>query len=155
MSNKISKIVLWVVLVISIVVGLLFSIGGGSNVSMNDNVYYEPKFTDLLLDWSILLLLAVLAVTLVMSFLHFIRTFGKNSKRGVRTLLVLVAFVAVFVIGWLLGTPDKINIIGYTGTENQGFWAHYSDMCLYATYIMGGATLVALFGSIIYSKIKG
>lgn len=69
-------------------------------------------------------------------------------------LVVIVVFAAIFVISWAVGSPDKLDIIGYEGTQNEGFWAQFSDMIIYTAYVLFAATIIAWICSTVYSKIK-
>ena len=64
------------------------------------------------------------------------------------------SFIGIFVISWFLGDAGRLDIIGYEGTDNEGFWAQYVDMVIYATGILGVGTLAALLGTSIYSKLN-
>jgi ABC-type branched-subunit amino acid transport system permease subunit len=94
-------------------------------------------------------------VTIVAAVSSFITSFRRDTKKAIGTLVVLGVFALVFVISWFMGSPEKLEIIGYEGTDNVGFWAQYSDMCMCATIIFASATLLALVGTTLYSKIKG
>jgi hypothetical protein len=106
------------------------------------------------LVWSYILTIVAIAITLLISLVRFVLLFIDNPKKGVMSLLVIVAFVAVFVISWSLGSAEKLDIIGYEGTSNVGPMAKFTDMCLYVMYTLCAGTVLALFGSILYSKIK-
>ena len=150
----INKISLWVLLAISIVILVLFFVMPSTSVEINNTYYEEPSFTNPLMNWTLILLCLTVAFTLLLSIIKFVKTFIANPRKGLITLGVLVVFAAVFVVSWFLGDATKLDIIGYEGTDNMGFWAQYSDMCIYATAIMGVSTLVALFGTSIYSKLR-
>ena len=72
-----------------------------------------------------------------------------DKKKAMFSLCVLIAFVLLFVICWFLGSPEKIQIIGYEGTDNQGFWAQLSDMMMYASYaLVCGVIIAIIYGAI-------
>jgi len=95
-------------------------------------------------------LLAVLA-TLVFVIIGFCRMFQADKKKALFMLGVVVAFVLLFVICWALGSPEKINIIGYEGTDNQGFWAQLADMMMYASYALVCGTIIAIIYGWVHS----
>jgi hypothetical protein len=47
-----------------------------------------------------------------------------------------------------------MDIIGSEGTDNGGFWAQFTDMCLYTVYTLGVIAALAIVGSYIYKIIK-
>jgi hypothetical protein len=79
----------------------------------------------------------------------FCRQWKADKKKAMFSLCVLIAFVLLFVICWFLGSPEKIQIIGYEGTDNQGFWAQLSDMMMYASYaLVCGVIIAIIYGAI-------
>ena len=148
------KISLWVLFAASLVITVLFFVGGSNTIDIAGTEWDEPVFTNLLLNWTYVLCALVVLITLAVSVMQFIKTFIANPKKGIVSSLVILLIVAIFAISWALGSAETINIIGYEGTDNTGFWAKYSDMCLYVAYTLGAGTLLALFGSMIYSKLK-
>ena len=154
--EKLPKITLWVLFAISLVVSAIFIFGGSMEIEGNAGEMLSTfVYTDLFLNWTYILFALSLVVALFAAVNSFVTTFRKNPKKGVATLLVLVVFALVFVVSWFLGSPEELTIVGYEGTDNVGFWAQYSDMCLWATIIFSVATILALVGSTLYSKIKG
>lgn len=153
--NLITKITLWVLFAVSIVVGALVFVGGDATpLEVGGESLWQPKFTDALIYWTYVLLALSLLITVVLSLMQFVQSFIANPKKGAKTLCILVAFVAVFVISWFVGSAEEITIVGYEGTDNMGFWAQFTDMCIYSIYILASGTVLALLGSVIYSKIK-
>ena len=152
--NNLPKISLWVLFAVSIVVSVLFWVGGSEQVEINGNPWDQPYFTDALLDWSYILCGLAILITLAVTLVQFVAAFKENAKKGWTSLAVLAAFVAVFVVSWFLGSSETINIIGYEGTDNSGFWAQFTDMCVYSMYILSIGTVLTIIGTVVYSKIK-
>ncbi|NCA79979.1 MAG: hypothetical protein EOM76_07330 [Sphingobacteriia bacterium] len=152
--NNISKISLWVLFAISVVIGLLFFVGGSQQVDIAGNMWDQPNFTDALLNWTYILCGLTVIITLGFVLVKFILKFKSEPKKALRSLIVLVAIVALFVIAWFLGSGEKMAIPGYEGTDNVGFWAQYTEMCMYLIYMFLGGTVLALAGSYIYEKVK-
>ena len=154
--EKLPKFTLWALFAISLVIAGFFIFGGQTEVEGNGGeLLPTPVYTGLFLNWTYALLAIAIIATLVASVFTFVTNFRKNPKKGIGTLAVLVVFASVFVISWFTGSPEKLEIIGYEGTDNVGFWAQYADMCMIATIIFASATILALIGSTLYSKIKG
>ena len=147
---------MWGLFAISLVIAGFFIFGGQTEVEGNGGeLLSTPVYTSLFLNWTYALFAIAVVATIVASVFTFVTNFRKDPKKGIGTLAVLVIFALVFVISWAIGSPEKLEIVGYEGTDNVGFWAQYSDMCLWATIIFSAATLLALVGTTLYSKIKG
>ena len=154
--ENLPKYTLWVLFAISLVVSGIFIFGGSMEIEGNAGEMLSTfVHTDLFLNWTYILFALSVVITLFAAISSFITTFRKNLKKGIGTIVVLVVFAFVFVVSWFLGSPEELTIVGYEGTDNVGFWAQYSDMCLWATIIFSVATILALVGSTLYSKIKG
>jgi hypothetical protein len=144
--SLISKVTLWVLLAIGLIISAMVFLGGNEagGLEVAGDTLAVPVFTNLFLNWNYILLgLAVLA-TLVFVIAGFCNQFKADKKKAMFKLCVLVAFALLFVICWFLGSPEKIQIIGYEGTDNQGFWAQLSDMMMYASYALVCGVIVAI-----------
>lgn len=113
-----------------------------------------PRFTELLLDWTYVLVGIVCLVTIGVVIWEFIKNCKYNKPKAIRSLVTVIGFVVLTLICWFLGSPEKLEIIGYEGTDNVGFMAQMTDALLYLTYILTAATICALLGGIIYTKCK-
>ena len=91
---------------------------------------------------------------MVVTIKQFVDTFRVNAKKGWTSLAVIAAFLAVFVISWFLGSSETINIIGYEGTENEGFWAQFTDMLIFASYALFVGLALTIVGASLYRKFK-
>lgn len=148
------KILMWVLFGLSLIVAGLFFFGGSHSEIINGEELNAPDFTNTLIIWCYVLCAIALAVTILVTLVRFIINFKDEPKKGLKSLAILVALVVIILISWNLGSPEKIEIIGYEGTANEGFMAQFSDMCLYVMYILLGGTVLAMFGSALYSKLK-
>jgi hypothetical protein len=83
-----------------------------------------------------------------------VETFKVDPKRGITSVLVVVAAVGLCALCWFLGSPEKIDILGYEGTDNVGNMARMSDAIMYLVYILTISTVAALVWGVIYTKIK-
>lgn len=157
MLKKLPKISLYVLGAISLVIVVMFFLGLGNASFISPNTGEEmtdSTFTDPYIFWAYIMFGIALVFTVVFSVVNFAKGFAENPKKGIVTLVVLLVFVAIFVISWALGSDAELKIIGYEGTDNVGFWARFSDMIIYTAYTLFGATILALIGSVVYSKIK-
>ena len=158
MQNRlalITKITLLVLLVVNIVaLALVFLGGDGEPITVGGEELANPIFTEPFLFWIYVLVGLTLCITLGLVVYQFVISFIDNPKRGIRTVCVLAVFLAVFVISWFLGSGEKMEIIGYEGADNVGFWAQFTDMVIYSIYTLIVATIAVLLGTVIYSKVK-
>lgn len=153
--NKLPKISLWVLFGISIVILGLFFFGGSQQVDIAGEMWDQPTYTNSLIFWTYGLLGLTVLLTLTMVLVKFFAGFKANPKKAVRTLIVLALFVGLFVIAWFLGDgKNALNIPGYTGTDNVGFWAQYTDMCCFMIYIMIALTILTMAGSYVFAKVR-
>ena len=60
------------------------------------------------------------------------------------SLEVLAGSIILLVITWFMGSPEKLEIISYEGTDNVGFWAQATDMFLYSLYALFTIAVVCM-----------
>jgi len=154
--KKIPRITLWVLLALGIIASVLFYVGGNEAVGLEvaGDELAIPRFSNLFLIWNYILVFLVCAVTIAVVIWEFVKTAKVDMKRAINQLCVVLGFVALIVFCWLIGSPEKVHIIGYEGTDNVGGMARLSDACLYLTYILTCGTLVTLVWGVIYTKTK-
>lgn len=154
LMNNLPKIALYVLIAISLIFTVMFWVGGQSEVEINGEYWAEPTYTGLYLNWAYTLCGIALVLTLLIALVKFFINFASSPKKGLVTLLVMLLFVAVFVVSWYLGSDARLDIIGYEGTDNEGVMARYSDMCLYSAYILAAGTVLSMFVTALYAKLK-
>ncbi len=154
--KMIPKIALWVLMGLGIICSIMFFFLGGSEGTLEvaGDFLNIPYFTNLFLAWNYILVALVCLVTLAVVIWEFVKTYKIDRKKALRGLIVVIAFIALLVICWLLGSADEVKIIGYEGTDNVGGMARLSDACLYLTYILVVATIGALVWGVVYTKNK-
>lgn len=154
--NLISKVILWVLLLFGIFATAVFFLGGNQaeGYEVAGDMLAVPNFTNLFIGTNYAYFFLVLLATLVFVVVGFARKFQQNRKSALFSLGIVVAFVLLFVICWFLGSPDKLNIIGYEGTDNQGFWAQLSDMMMYACYILVCGVVCSIVFGAVYTRVK-
>ena len=149
----IPKITLWTLLALGIAAIAVFFLGGsnGTLEVAGDNLDI-PRFADLFLAWNYILFGLVVLVTLGVVVVEFCKNWKNNRRKAYATLGVVCGFVLLACLCWFLGSPEKIEIIGYEGTDNQGFWAQLSDAVIYACYILITATVGTMIWGIVHTK---
>ncbi|MBQ3673957.1 MAG: hypothetical protein II928_05765 [Paludibacteraceae bacterium] len=149
----IPKITLWSLLALGIVVIIMF-FAGGSNGSLEvaGDFLDIPRFSDLFLVWNYILLGLAVLITLCIVIVEFTRNWKNDRRKAITTLCVVIGFIALACVCWFLGSPEKINIIGYEGTDNQGFWAQLSDAVIFACYFLVCGTIIAMIWGAIHTR---
>ena len=153
--GNISKFTILVLGIISVIlVALIYFGGNAESLIVGEDSLTVPKFTDTLIYWCYILIALTICITLGFSLFGFVKKLIESPKDGVKSLVVIAVFVVLFVVAWLLGSSDKVSIIGYEGTDNVGFWTQFTDMIIYATYALFVAIIATIAGAGIYTKLK-
>ena len=142
-------------MVVGIVATALFFLGGSEgSLEVAGDFLDIPKFTNVLLYWIYALVVLVILATFGFVIAKLVETFKVDPKRGLTSVLVVLAAVALCALCWFLGSPEKIEILGYEGTDNVGNMARMSDAIMYLVYILTASTVVALVWGVIYTRVK-
>ena len=149
----IPKIALLSLMAIGVIVSVMFYAGGSEGVHEVAGDFLDiPRFTNLFLVWNYILLALVVCITLGVVIWEFVKLYKVDKAKALRALCVVIGFIALILLCWFLGSPAEVKIIGYEGADNVGNMARLSDACLYLTYILTCATLVALVWGVIHTK---
>ena len=149
------KVTLWILLALGIIASVMFYVGGSAgSLEVAGDFLDIPKFTDMFLTWIYLLVAMVVLVTFGFVIAKFVETYKVDKKKAVTSLGVIVAGILLCVLCWVLGSPEKMEIIGYEGTDNVGNMARMADAIMYLVYILTAATVVSLVWGVIYTKVK-
>ena len=142
-------------MVVGIIAIAMFFLGGSEgSLEVAGDFLDIPKFTNILLYWNYVLVAVVILVTFGFVIAKLIETFKVDAKRGLVSVGVVLAAIGLCVLCWVLGSPEKIEILGYEGTDNVGNMARMSDAIMYLTYILTASTVAALVWGVIYTKVK-
>ena len=149
------KVTLWVLMVVGIIATALFFLGGSEgSLEVAGDFLDIPKFTNVLLYWIYALVVLVILATFGFVLAKLVETFKVDPKRGISSVAVVLGAVALVALCWFLGSPEKIEILGYEGTDNVGNMARMSDAIMYLVYILTASTVAALVWGVIYTKVK-
>ena len=149
------KVTLWVLMLVGIVATALFFLGGSEgSLEVAGDFLDIPKFTNVLLYWIYVLVVLVILVTFGFVIAKLVETFKVDPKRGLVSVGIVLGAVALCALCWFLGSPEKIEILGYEGTDNVGNMARMSDAIMYLVYILTASTVAALVWGVIYTKVK-
>ena len=142
-------------MLVGILTAVMFFAGGSEgSLEVAGDFLNIPKFTDLLLYWIYVLVALVILVTFGFVIAKLVETFKVDPKAGIRSVLVVLAAVGLVALCWFLGSPEKVEILGYEGTDNVGTMARLSDAIMYLVYILTASTVAALVWGVIYTKVK-
>ena len=149
LSYKISYYVLYALFAAIIAVVVLFFVGGdaegAARLTNVDPEIWQPANADFLLYLNYALFVIV-AVAAVVRFIYFMLC---NPKASAGSLYVLAGSIIELGVCWFLGSPEKVEILGYEGTSNVGFWSQAADMLIYSVYALFAiAVLSILIGSV-------
>ena len=153
--EKAPKILAYLLVILSgIFVAMIYVGGNAESLEVGGELLTVPKYTDTLLYWSYFLIGLIVVITLLLIVLGFVKSLVAYPLSAIKSLIPLIIFVLIFVVAWSLGSAEKISIIGYEGTENEGFWAQFTDMVIYASYTLFAAVVLAIFGARVYTSLK-
>lgn len=154
--HKTSKMVLYAIIGITVLILAVFLFGG--EVQVEERVVptiSEPRYTDLLMYWVYALLAISVLVLIAFAVSDFISSWKSRPKSAFRSLLVVLAFVAMLIITFAMGSGTPLNIVGYTGVGNVPIFLKITDMWLYSIYLMVAVNVLALlFSSLLKSGKK-
>jgi len=142
LNKIIPNIVLAVLLSISIIIFLLFYMGG--DVDSSEALIPElsqPIYTDLLMRYMYVLFGIAFVVTLVSAVLTFSIKLSTNPKSGMMAFIGVGSLALLMILTYVLGDATPLNIVGFDG-EQTAFDLKISDMSLYSIYILFGIVLV-------------
>ncbi len=158
MSKLIERISGGAVLILGLVsvvlVALIYFGGNTTPLTVGEESLEVPKFSETLLYWTYFLLFLTLAITVILTLVGFFKKLASSPVAALKSLIPIVLFAIIFVLGWLWGSEEKISIIGYEGTENEGVMARFSDMIIFGMYALFTALAVTIAGTAIYRKFK-
>lgn len=147
------QITLWVLMLLGIIATIMFFAGGSEgSLEVAGDFLDIPRFTDTFLIWCYILLGIVILVTLGILIWEFVKNCKYDLRSAMTSLGVVVGFIVLILVCWFLGSPEKIDIIGYEGTDNVGAMAQMSDAIIYLCYILMAATVATLIWGVCYTK---
>lgn len=157
MEKKVSpsQIALWVLLIISAIVLVLFyGVGYGTQETIGINTYTAPDNTGLLIVW--LYALVILCAGVVFAF-GIAKAFRKKSKKTARTGLVGPVFLfmlVAIVVSYLISSTEPVRL-GDKSQVTKVFDLKLTDTCLYSMYaLLVVAVLSALLAMVGVFKAK-
>jgi hypothetical protein len=143
--SKISNILLYVLMGISVIfAGLLFF--GGNVAGTAGTPLKEPLITDEIIVWSMILIILTGAAAIIFPLIYAVL----NPRNTVKMLIILGIVGLLVFISYQLASNELLNLVGYTGKDNNPTTLKLSDTGLILTYIL--AATAFLF--ILYTEIS-
>ena len=143
--HRASKMALIIGVIVSLIVMGLFYLGG--QVPVQEKIaadLSQPKFTDIVLYWSYVLLVITIAALILFAIAAFFKQLKESPKKALSGFLVLVGIAALFVVTFLIGDGTLMNIPGYDGSDNTPKTLKMTDMWLFSSYVMLVLTFLAI-----------
>lgn len=145
-----------VVISFLLLIAFFATIGQGSETidSAAGEAIQVPMMTDVVIYWLYILFGVAIVVSIALALVKFVKSLISSPVSALKSLIPIALFGAVFLISFLAGSSEKMTIIGYEGTQNEGAWAQLADMFIYSIYTLFVVILVTIFGARIYTALK-
>ncbi len=154
-ADQLPKIIMYILMALSIAGGIAFYAGGSAGtIDVAGDLLNIPRYSDMFLYLNYGFVALAIIITLIILIAEFGSKLVANPVTALKSLIPLILFAIVFIVTWNLGSAEKMNIIGYEGTDNQGFWAQCTDMIMYTVYTLITATVATIVCGAIYTKVK-
>jgi magnesium-transporting ATPase (P-type) len=149
MLNKLSSIVLYILFAATVVVSLLFYLGGYVDPNAE---YVEPTYTNSLM----LLMYAFFAIAAVIVVVTQAIQFGKKAisapKAALKSIAGIALLVVLLVVTYFMSDGKQVEVLGVEPISET--WVRLVDMQLYSAYILSGIALVLMAVGGFLKKIK-
>ena len=154
-SEKISSIVLAVLVAIAAIVCVLFCVGGSQEEIYSGEAFDAPNYTGAVLNVVYIFLGLAIVATVVSAILSFVIKL-KNDKRSAYTsMAMIVALTLLCGITYAIGDGTPLNMPNYDGKENTEGYLKLADMSLYSIYTLFVlAAIAALFNVTLAKSIN-
>ncbi|MBQ8888644.1 MAG: hypothetical protein IJY59_04055 [Bacteroidaceae bacterium] len=138
-AYKISYYVLYALFaIIGVVLVLFYGVGFDTT---NAAGLTEPQYTDALIYLKYALVAITVALAVIAGLAQFVASLKDNPKGAVKTVVALIALVAVVAISYGMGSTEPIMVNGEP--YNDTFWLKVTDMFIYSMYILGVIAAIA------------
>ncbi|MBQ6965422.1 MAG: hypothetical protein IJP82_07000 [Bacteroidaceae bacterium] len=156
--EKISKITLWVLIGITIVVMALFLLVGYDNKYEENPNFNDPQLTDLLIVWTYILI-AVTAIATIGAVIYGFMNGSNKSKHediGMASKAGVIAwgtFIVSVIIGLIVGFASKDEVLLINGKDwNVPSDIILTDMSMVSILILTIVTIAATVFSMVTNK---
>lgn len=136
--SKILSFVLYALIAVTVVLTVMYFTGG----DVPGEAYQTPVYTDMLLNWTKLLVAAAAAITILFEIVHVVM----NPKNAVRSLVSIAVLVVISLVSYSLADATPMQLGGYEGPDNVPSMLKMAGAFLYGTYVLLGIVIVAILG---------
>lgn len=141
-TSLVAKIAMYLIMALSVI----FAIGSATE----GDAMAEGSMTGVIITWTILVLAIGIAGAIISEVFGAIT----NSGNILKSLVIVVAGVAIIAICWALSDGTPLNLPGYEGSENQSPWLEIADTGIYLFYLSAGVAVLSIIASEIYQMFK-
>lgn len=127
---------------------------GGYVPGTEDSEFKEPIYTGLVLNTAYVYVIAGLGLTLCFAVFQFGTQLVSEPKEAMKSVFMLIAFAALLIISWSLGSGSPLNLPTYDGADNVYFWLKLTDMWLYSSAFLLLAAVLSICGFSLYKVIR-
>ena len=149
MLNKLSSIVLYILFAATVVVSLLFYLGGYVDPNAE---YVEPTYTNSLM----LLMYAFFAIATIIVLITQTIEFGKKAisapKTALKSILGIALLAVILIVTYFVSDGKQVEVLGVEPISET--WIRLVDMQLYSAYILVLVALVLMAVGGLFKKIK-
>ena len=154
--QHLSRYTSWVLyaLMLFAVVAFAMFFFGGYVPGTEDSEFKEPIYTGLVLNTAYVYVIAGLGLTLCFAVFQFGTQLVSEPKEAMKSVFMLIAFAALLIISWSLGSGSPLNLPTYDGADNVYFWLKLTDMWLYSSAFLLLAAVLSICGFSLYKVIR-
>ena len=159
LCSKVSKIVFYLAMAVSVaLIVLFFFVGFNNTETINNNDMRAPQFTDALIYWIYALTGIAVVLVLVFSLISFAKNFKDSPMGAVKGLLGVLLLVALFGVAYALASEEPIIVNGKQLADSDGNPIAASsyiltDVLIYVQYaLLAACALATGFGLLNISK---
>ncbi len=150
MLKNISKIVLYILCAITIVITVMFFFGGSVDP---DAEYVEPVYTNAMIGMMYACFFLTAFFTLVATLWQFIIKLSSNKASAIKTIVSFGLVAIVLIVSYFASSGEEITLIG-DGSVATEETVRIVDMMIYTIYAQSAvAVLLMIFGPLA-KKIK-
>lgn len=146
--EKINKYVLWVLMAISVIITVIFFVGGIESVDTTAGAMDAPVYTSTMINWCYVLLALAAIATVFFAMMTFVSKAMYDVKSIIVPLVSVIGLGLLLLITYTTADTTPINIVGYEGSQEPWIYK-LTNMCMVTSAILASiATFVTLFGFI-------
>ncbi len=147
--SKSSLILSYVLLAVSVVLGVIFFMHTGDidpDAAKEEQILQIGSILNYFLLWAAILTGFAAFVTLVFPIGKMIL----NPKKAIKSFIMIIVFAVVIFVAWLMASDEILTIPGYDGEDNVAERLKLAGTILYTMYIL----LVCVLLSITFSEVS-